>query len=353
MVKTESRRPGRRSISSSPAGAVTGRLRRRRPPSSSPRPPGLTARQRAAIWVRRHRLAPYLLLIPATAVIAWLILWPAAQIGLFSFQDYGLMQIIGAQPTQWIGLGNYSQILHDPEFWLSLRITVLFSLVVVPLTLTVGTLVGLLLSRLGRKMATFVSTSALLAWGTPAVSASVIFAWLTDPDGGIVDWSLSKLPSWLGGGPHWAEFSWQNSALPAYTVLTVLLVWMGFPFIAVTVLAGLRTIPAELHEAARIDGAGPWRSFWTITFPLLRPVFMVLLMLSIIWDFGVFTQAFVITAAPGNRDEFNLGLYEYFKAFTQPPAYGMASAIAFILTLILLIITVGYVRASVKQGEVR
>ncbi len=90
-----------------------------------------------------------------------------------------------------------------------------------------------------------------------------------------------------------------------------------------------------------------------MTYPLLKPVFLVLLLLSIIWDFGVFTQPFIITGAPGNRDEFNLGLYEYFRAFTQPPAYGVASAVAFILTLILLIITVGYVRTSVKQGAIR
>ena len=344
MVKTESRRPGDRS----PAGADSPA---RRP--ARVRTPGLTPRQRAAIWIRRHGVAPYLLMLPATAVIAWLVLWPAVQIGLFSFQNYGLMQVIGVQPTQWIGVRNYSQILQDSEFWVSLRISLIFAAAVVPATLIVGTLVGLLLSKLGKKMATFVSTAALLAWGTPAISGSVIFSWLVDPDGGIVDWALAKLPSWLGGGPQWAGFSWQNSALPAYTVMGVLVVWMSYPFVAVTVLAGLRTIPSELLEAAKVDGASAWRAFWSVTYPLLKPVFLVLLLLSIIWDFGVFTQPFVLTGAPGNRDEFNLGLYAYFKAFTQPPAYGVASAVAFILTLILLIITVGYIRASVKQGAFR
>jgi N,N'-diacetylchitobiose transport system permease protein len=313
-------------------------------------PPSYSFRQRAAIWIRRRGAGPYLMLLPATAVIGALILWPAVQIGLFSFQNYGLLQISGVQPAQWIGFGNYSQILHDPEFWLSLKISVLFAAVVVPLTMIFGTLVGLLLSRLGPKMRTFVSTAALLAWATPAVSASVIFAWLVDPDGGIVDWTLSKLPSWLGGGAHWAGFSWTNAALPAYTVLTVMLIWTGFPFIAVTVLAGLRTLPTELTEAARVDGAGPWRGFWRITFPLLKPIFLVLLLLSLIWDFGVFTQAYIVTGDLGNRDEYNLGLYEYSRAFTQPPAYGVASAVALILTIILLIVTIGYVRASVKQG---
>lgn len=353
MVTSEQGRPG----TASPAGTLSqgperGGAGDSRSRSGSPSPAGFSFRQRTAIWVRRRGAGPYLLLLPATAVIGVLILWPAVQIGLFSFQDYGLMQITGVEPAQWVGLGNYSQILHDPEFWLSLRISVLFAVVVVPLTLIVGTCAGLLLSRLGRKMAAFVSISALLAWATPAVSASVIFVWLVDPDGGVVDWALTKLPSWLGGGAHWAGFSWTNAALPAYTVLTVMLVWTGFPFIAVTVLAGLRTLPAELHEAARVDGAGAWRIFWKVTFPLLKPVFLVLLLLSTIWDFGVFTQAYIVTGDLGNRDEYNLGLYEYSRAFTQPPAYGIASAVAFILTIILLIITVGYVRASIKQGAI-
>jgi N,N'-diacetylchitobiose transport system permease protein len=224
---------------------------------------------------------------------------------------------------------------------------------VVPLTLLTGTLVGLLLNRLGPKMSAFVSSTAMLAWATPAVSASVIFIWLTDPDGGVVDWALSKMPSWLGGGAHWAGFSWTNAPLPAYTLLTALVVWQGFPFVAVAVLAGLKTIPAELHEAARVDGGGAWRVFWWVTYPLLKPIFLVLLLLSIIWDFGVFTQAYLVTGELGNRDEYNLGIYAYDRAFTMPPSYGAGSALALILTVILLIITIGYVRASVRQGAIR
>jgi N,N'-diacetylchitobiose transport system permease protein len=311
---------------------------------------GESAAVRAGRWVRRHRVAPYLLLVPSLALIAVLILWPAVQIGTFSFQNYGLDQLIGAAPTQWVGFSNYSQILHDPEFWLSLRLSVLSAAAMVPLTLVVGTLVGLLLARLGRKMAAFVSSVAMLAWATPAVSASVIFVWLATPDGGVVDWFLSKVPSWLGGGAHWAGFSWVNAALPAYTLATALVVWTGFPFIAVSVLAGLRTIPDELFDSARVDGAGPWQVFWRVTYPVMRPIFQVLFLLSVIWDFGVFTQVYIIIGELGQRDEYNLGIYEYSTAFQTPPAYGLASAAAFVLMLILLIITVGYVRASVREG---
>jgi len=315
--------------------------------------PPLPARLRTG-RPRRRRWSPYLLLFPSAVAIGLLLVWPTIQVGVYSFQNYGIPQVVGSQPTQWVGFSNFTSILSDPEFWASLRISVVFAAVVVPLTLLTGTLVGLLLHRLGRRMAAFVSTAALLAWATPAVSASVIFVWLFDPDGGVTDWLLGRLPAWLGGGTaRWAGFSWTNAPLPAYTLLTLLVVWQAFPFIAVSVLAGLKMIPEELHDAARVDGANPWRTFWKVTYPLLKPIFLVLLLLSVIWDFGVFTQAYLVTGELGNRNEYNLGIYAYDKAFTTPPSYGVASALALILTVVLLIITVGYVRASVRQGAIQ
>ncbi len=200
MVKTVPGQPG-----GSPAGLRAGRRLAGPHLPGGPGPAGqYTARERAAALIRRRHLAPYILVLPSVAAIGALVVWPAIQIGLFSFQNYGLPQVTGAAGTDWIGAGNYTAVLSDPEFWLSLRISLIFAAVVVPLTLLTGTLVGLLLNRLGRRMATFVSGAALLAWATPAVSASVIFVWLADPDGGVVDWTLSRLPHWLGGGAHWA-----------------------------------------------------------------------------------------------------------------------------------------------------
>ncbi len=315
--------------------------------------PPLPARLRGRRF-RRRRWAPYLLLLPSAVAIGLLLVWPTIQISVYAFQNYGIPQVVGSQPTQWVGFSNFTATLSDPEFWSSLRISVVFAAVVVPLTLVTGTLVGLLLHQLGRRMAALVSTTALLAWATPAVSASVIFIWLFDPDGGVTDWLLGRLPAWLGGGTaRWSGFSWTNAPLPAYTLLTLLVVWQAFPFIAVSVLAGLKMIPAELHDAARVDGAGPWRTFWKVTYPLLKPIFLVLLLLSVIWDFGVFTQAYLVTGELGNRNEYNLGIYAYDRAFTTPPSYGLASALALILTVVLLLITVGYVRASIRQGAIQ
>jgi len=305
---------------------------------------------RLSVFVRRHKLAPYLLLVPALAGITVVLLWPLIQVAIYSFQNYGLPQVTGALPTDWVGFANFTTTFHDPEFWLSLRTSVLFALVAVPVTLVVGTIVGLLLNRLGKKMSVFVSTAALLAWATPPVSAAVLFYWMFSPDGGVVDWALSKMPHWLVGSTNWAQFNWATTgALPAYTMIALLVIWQAFPFIAVTVLAGLKTIPAELTEAARVDGASPWRVFWRITFPLLKPIYLVLLLLSVIWDFNIFTQSDII-AGLANLNEYNLSLYIYDKAFTFPPSYGLGGALALIFAVILLVVTVGYVRASVRQG---
>ncbi len=319
-----------------------------------PDPGVLPARVRAGMFVRRYHLAPYLLLIPALAGVAWLIVWPAIQVGLFSLQNYGIQQLAGVAPTQWVGLANFATIFKDPEFWISLRNSCVFAAVVVPLTLVTGTCVGLLLNRLGRRMSVVVSATTLLAWATPTVAATVTFYWIFNPDGGVVDWALAHLPGWLGGGAAtWAGFNWMSSVVPVYTVATLLLVWQGFPFIAVSVLAGLKTVPAELYEAARVDGAGPWRVFWKITYPLLKPIFLVLLLLSVIWDFGVFPQLFILTGSGANLDEYNLGIYVYQQAFSTPPSYGLGGALALVLTVILMIITVGYVRASIRQGALQ
>src|ERR1700733_7421544 len=105
-------------------------------------------RHRASTVIRRYKLTPYLLLAPALAGIALVLLWPLVQVVIFSFQNYSLMQITGAAATQWVGLANFTSTFTDPEFWLSLRNALMLAIVVVPATLIVGTIVGLLLNRL-------------------------------------------------------------------------------------------------------------------------------------------------------------------------------------------------------------
>jgi ABC-type sugar transport system permease subunit len=298
----------------------------------------------------RGGYGPYLLVLPTLAVVVGLLLWPIMRMAELSFQDFGNRNLRG-EPAEWVGADNYREILSDAVFWQSLRNTVLFAAVAVTATLVVGTMIGLLMNRLGRWMSGLVATGTLLAWATPPITAAIIFRWLFGETGGLVNWLLEVLPDALVGA-GWSDYSWFSTPLPTYVVLTLTVVWMSVPFVAVTVLAGLRSLPGELYEAARVDGAGQWRVFWRITFPLLRPVFLVLLVLSIIWDFKVFVQLFVLAGGVANRDAFNVSLYAYAEAFGGTLGrFGLGSAAAMILTVILLIVTGVYVRMMVRQGE--
>jgi N,N'-diacetylchitobiose transport system permease protein len=298
---------------------------------------------------------PYVLLVPGLLVIGALLLYPLFQVGVIAFQKVGLVQISGRKPATWVGWDNFTRIFANDIFWSSLRNTLVFAVIAVSLTLIVGTAVGTLLNKLGRKMSTFVVVGIMFAWAVPPVAQGIIWRWLFDAEAGVVNWALNLLPDWLSnllfGRADWTGEPWLNDAWSIYMVLIICVVWASFPFVAVSVLAGLKGIPAELYEAARVDGASAWRTFRKITFPLLKPVFAVLTVLSIIWDFKVFSQLYVLMGGPSNREAFNLSIYSYAEAFRPPPKMGSGAAIALVLTVILLAITAVYVRQLVKQED--
>ncbi|WP_320066643.1 sugar ABC transporter permease [Micromonospora sp. RTGN7] len=314
------------------------------------------AREHPARRRRRVDRLPYLLLLPSLVIIGVLLLWPLGQVVVMSFfQLNNVRQLRGDREWPWVGFGNYAEILSDPFFLTVLRNTVLFALANVALTMILGTLVGLLLNQLGKRMATFVASCVMLAWATPALTGTIVWKWLFDDTSGLVTWLFNALPDGLSnalfGRADWTGYGWFNSPLMFFSILTLVVVWHSFPFIAVSVLAGLKSVPSELHEAARVDGASPWKVFWRVTFPLLRPVFGILVVLSTIWDFKVFTQQFVLAGGTQDRSTFMLSIYSYAEAFSPPPKYGLGAAIAVILTLILLVVTGLYVRMVLKQEE--
>lgn len=299
-------------------------------------------------------LVPYVLLVPGLLVIAGLLLYPLIQMIIMSFQKVGLRQIRGV-PAEWVGGDNYSQVFANEIFWSSLRNTVLFAVITVTLTLVLGTAVGTLLNKLSGRMSLFVVIGIMSAWAVPPVAQGVIWRWLFDADAGIINWTLNLLPDWLSnllfGRSDWTGEPWLNDAITIYIVLIICVVWASFPFIAVSVLAGLKGIPSELYEAAKVDGSTPWRTFRKITFPLLKPVFSVLTILSIIWNFKVFSQLYVLMNGPTNREAFNLSMFSFAEAFRSPPKMGSGAAIAVVLTLLLLVVTSVYVRQIVKTEE--
>jgi N,N'-diacetylchitobiose transport system permease protein len=288
----------------------------------------------------------WLLLAPALLVMGGLLLYPLARVVAISLQDFGLRELVSGR-TNWVGLDNYTELLGNEGLWrTALPNSVVFAVVAVAATVVFGTLVALLLAGLGPVTRGIVTTAIMLAWAIPAVTGTYVWVFLFSPGDGLVVQVLAALG--LADASTWNPFA---DRLSFYGVAALNVVHHGFPFVALTVLAGLLTVPHEITEAAIVDGANAWRRFWSVTFPMLRPVFAVVTVLSTIWDFKVFTQIYLMPGGDGvNRGVLNLGTWSYVESFAQN-RYGLGAAIAVLLTLLLLVITVGYLRLLFREEE--
>lgn len=264
---------------------------------------------------------------------------------LFSFQDYGLREIVSGD-TNFIGFDNYIEVFSNPTLWTTaLPNTIVFAVLAVAGTVVFGTLVALLMASLGPFWRGVVGTVIMIAWAMPAVTGTYVWIWIFDADNGIFNRTL------LAMGLMDEPVNWFTNPITFYGIVLLNIVHHGFPFVAITVLAGLLGVSKEMLEAAEMDGAGPIRRFFQIIVPSLKQVFAIVIILSTIWDFKIFAQVYLMPGGAGsNRQVLNLGVWSYVESFGQN-RYGFGSAIAVLLTLLLLAITVVYVRTMLKEEE--
>ena len=308
----------------------------------------LVSRRRRRITRRTvgRALAPYALLAPAAAVIGVVLAYPLYLLVKLSFQKYGLFELI-RHSGRWIGVDNYDRIFdRHSAFWPVLGRTVVFTAVNVTLTMVLGTAIALLLVQVGRVMRLALTTALVLVWATPVIVAVNVWHWMVDYDFGVANWTLTKL--------HVGDFirhDWFANPWTGFGVITALVVWGASPFVAITVYAALAQVPQELLEAAAIDGARPWRIFREVTLPLLTPIFVILASLSIIWDFQVFQQIWVMLDQRPAADYYTMAIYAYSESF-RLSEYGLGSAIAVVMVLFMFAATIVYLRQMVRAGEV-
>lgn len=303
------------------------------------------ARRRSPLRTRIARTAPpYLLLLPAIAVIGAVLGYPLYKLVVLSFQHYGLFELLRHQGT-WVGFDNYTTILHDAEFWRVLLRTIVFTAVNVGLTMLLATLIALLLARLGSFMRVLLSAGLVLVWAMPPVVSVNIWNWMVDYEFGVLNWTLTKL-----GVGNFLHHDWFENPVSGLLVVTAIVVWGAIPFVAITLYAGLTQVPRDLVEAAEIDGANALKVFRDITFPILKPVFVICASLSVIWDFQVFSQIWILRNARPESGYWLMAVYSFVTSFSVSQ-YGLGSAIALVMVLIMLGVTFVYIRQMVRIGE--
>lgn len=283
--------------------------------------------------VRREVATGYALILPW--ILGFLIwnLYPFARSLYLSFTEYNIFQ-----PPKWIGLDNYVRMFKDEQFWLSLRLTLLYAAFNVPLGLAGALGVALLLNR---------SVSGIGIWRTiyyipavlPAAAVALLWRWMLSPESGLINFMLQPVYRGLNVQPlQW--FTDPNLVLPAFVIMGM---WGVFGANSVILLAGLKNIPKELYEAAELDGANNWRKFWNVTIPMVSPTLFYNLVTGIIGALQVFTQAFFITIPRRAGTFLNVLIYREAFAYRN---MGYASALAWVLLIIILLITLLVFRSS-------
>src|SRR5256885_4366734 len=241
------------------------------------------SRRRRLSWARLGRASvPYWLILPVVAALAAILGYPIYSLVRLSLQHYTLFELIRHQ-GQWIGLRNFSSVLHDQVFWHTVLRTVIFTVVNVGLTIVGGTLIALLLVRVSGWVRILVTSGLVLVWAMPQVVAVQVWYWMTNFQNGVVNYVLTELH--VG---NYFQHDWYATTFSQLGLVTALIVLGALPFVAITVYAALSQVPAELVEAAEIDGARPWRGFHDRTVPILLPGVLILTSLSILLDFSVF-----------------------------------------------------------------
>src|SRR6184192_1822035 len=293
----------------------------------------------------RTRLLPYALVTPSVAVIGGILAFPLGMLVWLSLQHYGLRELIAHQ-GEWVWLDNYRAILVDPLFRQVIFRSLAFTFACVVLTVVLSTLIALLLLKVRSAVRIVVMSALVFVWATPVIVTVDIWQWMFDYEFGVINYLLTQLH--LGNFIH---HNWFDNPVQGLAVLVVVVVWGAIPFVTITLFAGLLQVPSDVIDAAHVDGAGAWQRFWFVTAPMLKPIFLIVTCLSTIWDFGVFTQIYVMLNARPSADYYTIAIYAYRESFgvTQ---YGLGAAIAVVLVLVLVVVTFFYVRETVKVAEI-
>jgi multiple sugar transport system permease protein len=279
------------------------------------------------VWLDRQSVFGWLMMAPPLLFLAALVGYPFCYGILLSLQDRPV-----AHPGTFVGLKNFATNFNDPIFWRVVLNTFVYTAVATLLKMAGGLALALAMNQ-QFPLKNIVRALLLLPFIVPTVLSTVAWMWILDPAFSVFNWFLIGLgmprpgPSWLG-----------NPVLAMISII-VINTWRGLPFYGITLLAGLQTVPPELHEAATIDGAGGWQRFRYVTLPLLRPIILIVTLFSVIFTFADFQLVYVLThGGPQNATQL-LATYAFDIAMSAGQlGLGAAIALTMLPALALLIV---------------
>lgn len=282
-----------------------------------------------------------LLLAPALLLLGAVLAWPLVSALVLSLRD---VRVVGSEGP-FVGLSNYGKVLSDPVFWHAAGLSLLWVLANAVLQTALALAAALILHQKfpGVRIA---RTWVILTWIVPTVVVVMIWRWLFSTSGGMLN------PLLMMSGATDAPIGFFSTPWTAFATLVFVNSWRWFPFIALMILAGLTRIPPELHEAARVDGAGPWRRFTRITWPLLAPTLAVLLVIGTLLSFNVFDIIWLLTAGGPAGGTRTLPVLIYETAF-KGYRISEAATVAVLATLALMAFAVLATRSLALSGEER
>lgn len=285
--------------------------------------------------------AGWLFVAPALAVIGLFFVVPVAAAFILSLTDFDIYALADLRNLRFVGLQEYRQLLANPLFWQALGNTLYFVVVGVPLSIAASLSAALLLeSRLARFKGMF-RTALFAPVVTTLVAVAVIWRYLLHPRYGLIDYGLRQLGlpaiDWLGD-PHWA--------MPAIILFAV---WKNFGYNMIIFVAGLQTIPEDLYEAARIDGASPLARFWHVTLPGLAPVVLLVSVLTMAGYLQLFAEPYVMTQGGPGQSTVSVLYFMYEQGFKWWNL-GTASAVAFLLFILVLAVTLAQLAVARRRG---
>jgi multiple sugar transport system permease protein len=282
----------------------------------------------------RETLIGLLFILPSLIGFTLFYAVPTVRGLVISFSDWDLLT-----PARSVGLDNYARLLKDPTFWNSLKVTVYYVLLNIPLQTLLAMIIAVMMSRLTQSI--IIRAIIILPWLMPGVVVGLLWLWLMDPSIGIINEALRAL-----GFDTIPFLNVPRTAMPAIALINI---WQWVGYTALLIFAGLQAIPGSVYEAAQIDGASEGQMFWKVTVPLLRPVLVFVMVTSIIGSFQVFDSIAVTTrGGPVNATKV-LNVYIYEQAFARFNM-GYATAISMVLFLILLFISMIQMRLM-RAGE--